>query len=210
MQPLILLPTRNLWLPRQPGRVSLATLEDVPGRNRQARLPHYLQGDRVSGDTLAIFTPYSNQPPSSNYATLGVRNGHLVLEFDTTTQETAIFSGKMPRNYTASAGLTVYVSWMAATATSGTIGWDVTFERMANGGDDMDSDSFATAQTVTAATVSGTSGIITVTSVACTFGAAGTDSIAAGDDFRLRVRRDVANDTATGDAQLLSVEIKET
>jgi hypothetical protein len=161
-----------------------------------------------SGDTLAVFIPLANQPPASNYATLNARNGHLVLEFDTTTQETAIFAGKMPRHY-GGGNLVVYVSWMAASATTGTGGWDVTFERDADGGDDMDADSFATAQTVTAATVPGTSGVIKVTSVTCTAGSTGTDSIAAGDDFRLRIRRDVANDTAAGDLQLLSVEVKE-
>jgi hypothetical protein len=162
----------------------------------------------ASGDTLGIFTPQANQPPATNYATLAVRNGHLVLEFDTTTQEVAIFAGKMPRNY-AGGNIVAYVSWMAATATTGTGGWDITFERDAAAGDDMDADSFATAQVITAATVDGTSGKISVTNVVCTAGAAGTDSIAAGEDFRVRVRRDVANDTATGDLQLLSVELKE-
>ena len=163
----------------------------------------------ASGDTLAIFTPHNNEPPASNYATLNLRNGHLVLEFDTTTQEAAIFAAVMPRHY-GGGGITAYLHWMAATATSGTIGWDATFERNHSGGDDLDSDSFATAQTVTAGTVPGTSGVVSVTNVAITAGAAGTDSLAAGDAFRLRVRRDVANDTATGDAQLLAVEVKET
>lgn len=163
----------------------------------------------ASGDTLAIFTPQANQPPATNFAALVVRNGHLLLGFDTTTQQTAIFAGVMPRNY-AGGGLTVYLRWMAASATSGTGGWDVTFERDADAGDDMDADSFATAQTVTAATVPATSGVPKVTSVAITAGAAGTDSIAAGDGFRLRVRRDVASDTAAGDLQLMDVEVKET
>jgi hypothetical protein len=163
----------------------------------------------ATGETLTIFTPQQNQPPAANYATLNLRNGHLVLEFDTTTQETAIFAGKLPRHY-AGGGITAYVSWMAASATSGTGGWDVTFERDADGGDDLDSDSFATAQTITAQTVPGSSGVVKVTSVAITAGAAGTDSVVAGDDFRLRIRRDVANDTAAGDLQLLSVELKET
>lgn len=162
----------------------------------------------AAGDTLHIFKPQNSEPPSTNYATFNTRNGHLVLEFDTTTQETAIFSGRMPRNY-AGGNLVVSVSWMAATATSGTGGWDVTFERDADAGDDMDADSFATAQTITAATVPGSSGVVKVTSVTITAGATGTDSVVAGDDFRLRVRRDVANDTATGDLQFLSCEIKE-
>jgi len=162
----------------------------------------------ASGDTLAIFGPQANQPPTSSYATLNLRNGHVVLEFDTATQETAIFASKMPRHY-GGGNVVVYVSWMAATATAGTIGWGVTFERDANAGDDMDVDSWATEQIVTAGTVPASSGVISVTNLTITAGATGTDSIAAGDDYRVRIRRDVATDTAAGDAQLLSVELKE-
>jgi hypothetical protein len=35
------------------------------------------------------------------------------------------------------------------------------------------------------------------------------DSLAAGEAFRLRIRRDVANDNAAGDAELLSVTMRE-
>ena len=163
----------------------------------------------ASGDTIAALLPANNEPPSSNYATADTRNGHPVLNFDTTTQETAIFTLVVPRNYSGG-DITVYVMWAAATATSGTIGQDVTFERITGGSQDTDSDGFATAQTITAATVSGTSGIVSTTNVAITAGSTGTDSIAAGDLARLRIRRDVANDTATGDAQLMGVEVKET
>jgi len=162
----------------------------------------------ASGDTLAVFGPADNQPPASNYAAFTVRNGHLVLGFDTTTQQTAIFTGVIPRNYTGR-NITVSVHWIAASATSGTIGWDVTFERDNAANHDLDADAFATAQTITAATVDAASGKVTVTSVTATAGSTGTDSVAAGDAFRLRVRRDVANDTAAGDAQLIAVEVSE-
>jgi hypothetical protein len=163
----------------------------------------------ASGDTLAIFTPPASTPPASNYATFNIRNGHLVLEFDTTTQEATLFAGKMPRNYSGG-GITAYATWMAATAVSGTIGWGVTFERDNDGGNDLDADAWATEQLITPATVPGASGVPKMTSVAIAAGAAGTASIAAGDDYRLRIRRDVANDSAAGDAQLVSVELKET
>lgn len=163
----------------------------------------------ASGNTLLVFLPANNEPPSTNYATLDTRNGHPVLNFDTTTQETAIFSGIMPQNYANTTGVTVYLHWLAASATSGTIGWDVTFENDSDG-TDLDSDSWATAQTVTAATVPGTSGVETITNVACAKGATAMDTVVAGNAFRLRIRRDVANDTAAGDAQLISVEIRET
>jgi hypothetical protein len=162
----------------------------------------------ASGDTLALFGALDGNPGAltANFATGDVRNGHPCLDFDTTTQETIFFEGKMPQNY-AGGNLVVYVTWMAATATTGTIGWGVTFETF--NGQDLDSDGFATEQTITAATVNASSGVPSTTSVTCTAGATGTDSVAAGDAFRLRVRRDVANDTATGDAQLIAVEIRE-
>jgi hypothetical protein len=51
--------------------------------------------------------------------------------------------------------------------------------------------------------------VLLVQSVTCTAGAAGTDSVAAGNKFRLRVRRDVANDTAAGDAEIHAVVVRE-
>lgn len=162
----------------------------------------------ASGDTLLVFTALANEPPASNYATLDSRNGHFVLDFDTTTQETAIFTGVLPRNY-AGGGITVYVHAMLTSATSGTLGWDVSFERMSDGSTDLDSDSFASAQTITAATVPGTSGVVLVLNVAVSNGA-NMDSIAVGESFRLRLRRDVTNDTAAGDAELIAVECRET
>jgi len=162
----------------------------------------------ASGDTLAVFTPAANQPPAANYAALFLRNGHWVLAFDTTTQQAAIFAGVLPRHYSGG-GLTVYASWMAASATSGTIGWDITLERDNDANHDLDTDAWATPQTITAATVDATSGKVKTTSVAITAGAGGTDSLAAGDPFRIRIRRDVANDTAAGDAHLQTLEIKE-
>lgn len=162
----------------------------------------------ATGQTLCVFRAGDNEPPASNYATVDTRNGHLVLDFDDTTQEAALFTGVLPRNY-ASGGITVYLHWAATSATTGTVGWDVAFERIGAGSQDLDADGFATAQTVTAAAVDGTSGNVKITNVAVTDGA-NIDSIAVGEAFRLRVRRDVANDTAVGDAELLAVELKET
>lgn len=162
----------------------------------------------ASGNTLSIFGPLSNEPPASNYATLDLRNGHPVLDFDATTQETAIFTGILPRHYNGG-GITVYIHYAMTSATSGTCGWDVAFERIGSSQQDIDSDGFATAQTVTAVTVPGTSGNVDIVNVAISDGA-NIDSLTNGEAFRLRIRRDVANDTATGDAELLCVELKET
>lgn len=162
----------------------------------------------ASGNTICVFLPLQNEPPPSNYAQLNFRNAHPVLDFDDTTQEAAVFSGILPRHY-AGGGITVYLHWVASSAITGTVGWDVAFERIGAAQQDIDADGFATAQTVTAATVDGTSGNVTITNVAVTNGA-NMDSIAVGEAFRLRIRRDVANDNAVGDAELVGVELKET
>lgn len=161
-----------------------------------------------SGNTLCVFGAADNVPPTGNNAAFAFRNNHPVLAFDTTTQEEAYFTDVMPRHY-AGGGITVYLHWTAASATTGTIGWLIAIERMSDAATDLDADSFASDQTVVAATVSGTSGVVTVTNVAITSGA-NMDSLAVGEAFRIRVRRDVANDTATGDAELHAIEIKET
>lgn len=160
------------------------------------------------GKPVLLFLPSGNEPPSSNYATFNTRNLHPTLDFDTTTQETAIWTAVLPSVY-AGGGLTVDVYFAAATATTGTIGWDVAIERIDASSLDIDADSFATAQTITAATVPGTSGQILKSSVAITSGA-NLDSLAAGEAFRIRLRRDVANDTATGDAQMIAMLVRET
>jgi hypothetical protein len=162
----------------------------------------------ASGNTLVVFRAQDDEMPATAYAQLDVRNGHPVIAFDTTTSEKAIFTGVMPRSY-GGGGVTVYVHWAAATATTGTVGWLIAFERIGAAQQDIDSDGFASDQTITAATVDGTSGNVSITNVAISNGA-NMDSVAVGETFRLRVTRDVANDTAAGDAQLLAVEIKET
>lgn len=130
------------------------------------------------------------------------------MDFDTTTGETAFFSAVLPRNY-ASGGITVYVHYAATSATSGTIGWLIAFERIGDGSQDIDADGFASDQTITAVTVPATSGNVDIVNVAITDGA-NIDSIAVGEGFRLRITRDVANDTATDDAELVAIELKET
>lgn len=161
----------------------------------------------ASGNTLRTFTASDVRSPATNYATVNARNNHLVLDFDDTTGETAYFEDVLPRSY-AGGGITVYVHWASKTAIAGTVGWFIAIERIGTA-QDLDADSFAADQTITAATTSGTSGILIITNVAITDGAS-MDSLAVGESFRIRVTRDVAADTVVGDAQLFAVEIKET
>ena len=162
----------------------------------------------VSGDTLLIFNPYNNEPPAANYATLDTRNQHPCLDFDATTNETAIFSAVMPRNY-AGGGLTVYLHYAMTGAEADTVDWDVAFERIGDGVLDIDADSFAAVNSVDNTTVPATTGLVDIVNVTFTDGA-DMDSIAVGEAFRLSVTRDAVSDDAAGDAELLAVEIKET
>lgn len=161
----------------------------------------------ASGDTLLIFTPLHNEPPASNPATLDTRNSHVLLDFDASTNESAVFSVIMPRNY-AAGGVTVYLHYAMSSAEADTIDWDVAFERIGDQQLDIDGDSFAAVNSVDNTTVPGTTGLVDIVSVAFTNGA-DMDSVAVGEGFRLKVTRDAASDDAAGDAELLFVEIKE-
>lgn len=166
------------------------------------------QGDTINNNylaskTLARFTPRENQPPATAFATIDTRNSIAVLDFDAATDESAIFSGVIPEGANLASGLQVRLSWMATTATSGNCRWGVQIERCTT---DLDTDSFDTATEATGA-ANGTSGIPTYTEITTT----AIDGLTAGDTFRIKVYRnadDATNDTMTGDAELIAVEIR--
>jgi hypothetical protein len=170
----------------------------------------YLRGDAtwatISGGsgtkTIAQFTPRDNQPPATNFATLDTRNSIAILDFDTATEESAIFVGVIPEGAVLTSGITVNISWAAATATSGACRWGAQWMRCNT---DLDSDSFDTATEVTT-TTNGTSGITSLTSITCT----AIDGVTVGDTYRLKIYRDTgdAADTMAGDAELITVEVR--
>jgi len=166
----------------------------------------------ASGDFMAVFHPHAAEPPTSNFATRDVRNAHRVLDFDATTDETAYFTGVLPANY-AGGGLTVHLSVAASTATSGASRWQVNIERINSGGPDIDADSFSGTDGSVGITANGTSGIPTEGTTTHTSGA-NMDSLAAGEPYRLRVKRDAdgtsGTDDMTGDAELVALWITET
>lgn len=165
----------------------------------------------ASGDTLAFFEPHQNMPPSSNFATLDTRNGYMVLDFDDSTDESAVFWGFMPRNY-AGGGLTITVGWMATSATTGAISLDIQLMSITDDADDLDTKAFAAANNANPTTASAT-GEVDYATITFTDGA-DMDSIAAGEVFLMKVTRDANGTTSTddmaGDMELVFVEIKET
>ncbi|HVY55605.1 MAG TPA: hypothetical protein VHC46_07600, partial [Thermodesulfobacteriota bacterium] len=98
--------------------------------------------DRSKIKSLFVFRPTMNEPPASNFATIDTRNSHPVLDFDGSTNESAVFTFVMPQAYSGG-GVTVYIHYAMTSATSGDIDWDVSFERVGDQQQDMDSDSFA-------------------------------------------------------------------
>jgi hypothetical protein len=154
--------------------------------------------------SLVRFTgPKDNQPPATNFATLDTRNSIAVLDFDDTTDESAIFVSVCPQGANLASGLLIRLIWTATTATSGACVWDASLERMTT---DIDTDSFDTAASVTA-TTNATSGVPNYSTITLTT----IDSLTAGDGFRLKINRDANNgsDTMTGDAELIAVEVQQ-
>jgi len=162
----------------------------------------------ASGDTLINFTAQEYQPPASNYAQYGFRNGHPHLAFDQTVQEATFFGNIMPRHYSGN-GVDLVLHWIAASGVvTNKVAWDIAFERMSDGTTDLTADSFATAVSVAGVTVPGTSGIEGQSSV--NIPSANMDGIVAGDTFRMRVRRDpTVSPNAAGDIQLIAVEMRD-
>lgn len=156
-------------------------------------------GDQL---TYAVFTAAQNAPPASAAASAGTRNSTPILEFDDTLDESAIFIGIMPQGAKLASGLKVRIHWAAASATTNAVRWSVSFERMNT---TIGADSFDTATAATT-TTSGTNGVLAVTEITAT----AIDGITAGDPFRLRITRVGSDgaDTMTGDAQVVSVEIR--
>jgi len=162
----------------------------------------------AQGHTLLVWTAASARPPATNFATLDLRNAHPVLDFDDTVAETAYFGSVMPRIYDGN-GLVVTLYWMATTATTGNVVWEVAFERHQQGVDDLDANGFAAAQLVVAGAPA-LNGALQYSEINFTDGAQ-IDNIVNGDSFRAFVRRAAANvsDNLVGDAELLRVEIRE-
>jgi hypothetical protein len=159
----------------------------------------------ASGQTLVAFEPTDYRPPTTNYATLDLRNGIPVIDFDAAVAEATSFCAVLPRHY-GGGGITARIAWMATTAVSGQVQWSVAIERH-DPTTDLDADSFASAVSSALATTSATSGAPIYTEVALTN--AQIDGLLAGEHFRVKLSRLVAGGMA-GDAEVLSLELRET
>lgn len=152
-----------------------------------------------------FFTAKSNEPPSSNPATLSNEYDRVALRFDDSTDEHARFTGVLYGYKTN--GLTVTIGWRSV-STSGNVRWTVGFERL-NDGVSLASDSYDTVQVVVDA-AKGTANQMNYATIA--FTNSQIDGLQDGEFFRIIVSRDAndASDTMSGDARLYFVHIKET
>ena len=153
--------------------------------------------------TALAFVPATS---ASAQASFGTRNSRPMWAFDDTTAESIEAHGLKAANYSAGT-INVVIEWAADTATSGNGGWDVSIESVTPDADDLDSDSFASAQSGSDTTASVAGETIETT---VTFTQAQADSVADGEMFRIRISRDTAvSGDLTGDIQLFTVRVYE-
>lgn len=155
--------------------------------------------------TIAFLSPFSAELPSSNFPELLTVNGRPALAFDATINESALWTAIAPQSITGA--LTALVWYAMALATSGDVDVDVSVEAVTDG-DSLDFDaaeSFDTVNSMDNTTVPGTAGYSDVVTVTLT----NKDSIAAGDYFRVKLTRDAASDTASGDMYVFGVELRD-
>jgi len=157
--------------------------------------------------TLAVFVAANSVLVDSNCATLSTRNNYIVLNFDATTNESICFDSIMPQQYRGG-NISVKLHYAMASATSGDVDWSVKFDRVAASDLDIDSESYSSAVPSLNNTVPSTSGQIGIVSITVETGAE-MDNIVAGDLYRMCITRGATADTATGDAELIAVEIRE-
>jgi hypothetical protein len=151
-------------------------------------------GDIVQPSTLgaAFDTRADGSSPVANMP---------VYDFDDSTVEYLDFYGRL-EGY-AGGGLTLTFDWSATSATSGAVVWGAAIRRIEDDAEDMDAShtfDFNDGSADTAASASGERSRQTITFTS----GADMDSLADGETFVLRIRRNTGSgsDTMTGDAEL--------
>lgn len=123
------------------------------------------------------------------------------LRFDAAADEAA-FADFAITNY-GSGNLTATVFWYADTASSGDVIWGAQLAAITPNGDsqDVETKAFAAASTATDSHLGTTGQRLHAVDITLS----NLDSLASGDEVRLRVYRDAGGDTMAGDAHLVRV-----
>lgn len=156
--------------------------------------------------TRAVFTPFAAEFPASNYPQLLLNNQRPALAFDAATSEACYWTFVAPQGITTP--LTAVITYCMASATSGAVYFRGYIEAI-TAADATDTDATTSFDSANSGngTVPATAGYIQQISITLT----NNDSITAGDYVRFQLDRDAANasDTATGDAYVYLVEIRD-
>ena len=159
----------------------------------------------ASGDSLITLDALSNRPPTSNYASVDLRNGFVVLDFDDTANETALFLAVLPSHYSGGS-LAATAGWTTTSATTGNVKLRIEVTRIAS---DVSFDTLPAADGMTELSVGApaTAGELAMAQTA-TFAAG---DAAAGDMLLVSFTRlaSDAGDTIVGDFELVSLVILE-
>ncbi len=167
----------------------------------------------ASSDTLFVFVPVNNVPPSSNFATLdsfaaatGLR---LVLDFDgVAADETAIFPGVWPSNY-AGGGIDVIIHYSLDGTDAQVVQFEVSVEVIQDDDDqDAGGQDFGAATDITDTPATNIANYSNITA-AGVISHANCGSPVVGDRMRLKVTRDFDHAANTDDVQLHAVHVKE-
>lgn len=170
----------------------------------------------ASGNTLLVFTARDGVPSATSGAAHGILAGAAspaegvpYLAFDSATAEYADFQGVLPRNY-AGGGLTLTLYWASGVTTNDTV-WNAAFRRVQDDAEDIDTTAHSYDYNAVTATTASAAGEVDYATITFTDGA-DMDSLAVGELFVLRIKRDATNgsDTMSGDAYLIAIEVKET
>lgn len=154
--------------------------------------------------TLAVFKPLMVESLSSGLmANSSTINGRPILTFSGNAESFAAWSHILPEGSYLSGGVNFNV-WWSADVTVGNVAWELALERL-NEGANISSGLFYATSTISAATVPA-SGLIKKGNATFTTGQLG--SLAAGEMFRVRLKRDTDNDSANGIAQFHQLEMR--
>lgn len=159
--------------------------------------------------TRYVWTPGGDYAfPASNFPalTMDATTRHMAWAFDAAADETVLLPGVAPQGLTGT--LTLVVFYRMASATTGNIYFRAAVEAITPA-DALDTDASSSFDTINTGNgaVPGTAGYVASISITLTT----ADSMAAGDMFRIEFGRDADNagDTATGDAHVLRVELRD-
>lgn len=170
----------------------------------------------ASGDTLFVFIPKDNVPPSTGFATLDLITAATgfreVLDFigsGGSADESAIFESVWPSHYDGG-GIDVVIHYSTDNVSVGAVQWEVSVEVIQDQDDqDAGGQDFGTLTDITDTPSTATANILDITAAGVVTHA-NCGSPAVGDGMRLKVTRDHDHATNTDDAQLSKVVVTET